>query len=90
VGDCGIELLGLLQLGDAFLGLAGAQEGEAVIHVFAGGIGGEVEGLLELVNGLRLGGGVLVESLAEIAEATDAVLFDARCVGAEEQDQRSD
>ncbi len=86
--DGGIEFLGALQLGDAFLGFAGAQQGQAVIHLLAGGIGRQVQRFLEFIDGLRLGGGVLIEGLAKIAQASDAVLLDARCVGTREQHQR--
>ena len=84
-GILGSSFLRALQFRDAFLGLARAQQGQAVVHVLAGRIRRQVQRFFELLDGLRLRGGVLIKGFAEIAEAPYAVLLDARRVGAGEQ-----
>src|SRR6516162_2274135 len=86
--DRGILLLRTLQFRDAGLGFTGAQESKAVIDAFTGRIRREVQGLLELVYGLGLSGGVLVESLAQVSEVPEAVLFSPRGAGGQQYGER--
>ena len=71
----------------AVLGLAGAQQGDAIIHPLARGIGRHIERLLELDDGFLLRGGVLVEGLAEVAVAPEEILLLARGAGGVQQQQ---
>ena len=70
--EVGERLLHLLKPVNAFLGLPRPQQRERVVDLLALGAWSQVQGLLELVHGLRLGGWVLVESFAQIAEAPQA------------------
>ena len=82
-----VLLLGLEQFRDSFLGLAGTQKGDAVIHPLTRGIGRHVERLLELDDGFLLRSGVLVEGFTEVAVAPEKILLLARRAGAVQQQQ---
>ena len=64
-----VLLLGFEQLSHAVLGLAGAQQGDAIVHPLTRGIGRHIERFLEFNDGFLLRCGVLVEGFAEIAMA---------------------
>ena len=68
--------------------LPALQQRQAVVDVFARRIGRQVQRLFELIDGLRLRGGVFVKCFTEIAVAPYAVLLDARRFGPEQQHQR--
>ena len=57
---------------------ASAQEGKAVVQSLTVGIGREIEGGLELFDGLLLGGRIFVKGFAEIAVAPQPVFQLAR------------
>jgi len=89
VGEFGIAALDLFQFGGAFIGLAGAQEGESVVEPVAGGIGREREGGFELGDGFVLRGGVLIEGFAEIAMLRQTLFEGGRSGGPQEDCEHS-
>ena len=67
MGNRWILLLGFFQLCDAFGGLGGAQQRQPVVDAFPGGIRIQRQGLFELIHGLDLRSGILVERLTEVS-----------------------
>ena len=80
--------LDAFQFGHAFVQLVGAQEGQAVVEVLAGGVGREFEGLTELFRGFFVGGGIFVVGLAQVAIAPKLLLADAAGIAALQQAER--
>src|ERR1019366_1112851 len=77
VRKLGIELLGLLQLGDALRRVARAQQGQTIVDDLARATRRRVARFAKLIHRLPLRGGVLVEGLPQVAIAPEPLLVRA-------------
>ena len=80
-------LLHPLQLGDPLRRLARLEQGQPVVEPLARRVGRQRERLLELLDRLVLGGGVLVERLAEVAVLPEQLVAAGRRLGRSRADQ---
>ena len=87
MGQGRVAALDVLEDGDGLGHAVAAQKRERVVEAVGDGVGGEVRGLLQLGDGLGVGGRILVECLAEIAVTLERVF---RRSGGSQDEERED